>query len=86
MSLNPEIGTRVRTGSFETNVHDSGRGAPVLLLLHGSGSGVSAWANWRLLLPVLAQTRRVLAPAEPDRQHALPHGHLGSTSKARTLP
>lgn len=61
MSLNPEIGTRVRTGSFESNVHDIGRGAPVLLL-HGSGPGVSAWANWRLLMPVLAQTRRVIAP------------------------
>lgn len=58
---NPEIGTRLRTGSFETNVHDVGGGAPVLLL-HGSGPGVSAWANWRLLLPVLAQNRRVIAP------------------------
>ena len=58
---NPEIGTRVRTGSFETNVLDLGSGAPVLLL-HGSGPGVSAWANWRLLLPVLAQNRRVIAP------------------------
>ena len=60
-SPNPEIGTRLRTGSFETNVLDLGRGAPVLLL-HGSGPGVSAWANWRLLLPVLAQNRRVIAP------------------------
>ncbi len=58
---NPEIGTRLRTGSFETNVLDLGSGAPVLLL-HGSGPGVSAWANWRLLLPVLAQNRRVIAP------------------------
>ena len=33
-----------------------------MLLLHGSGPGVSAWANWRLLLPVLAHTRRVVAP------------------------
>ncbi len=58
---NPEIGTRRRTGSFETHVHDVGSGAPVLLL-HGSGPGVSAWANWRLLLPVLAKNRRVIAP------------------------
>jgi 2-hydroxymuconate-semialdehyde hydrolase len=33
-----------------------------VLLLHGSGPGVSAWANWRLLLPVLARNRQVLAP------------------------
>jgi len=60
-STNPEIGQRIRTGSFHSNVHDQGSGHPVLLL-HGSGPGVSAWANWRLLLPVLAQRRRVVAP------------------------
>lgn len=58
---NPEIARSVRTGAFDTNVHDLGQGAPVLLI-HGSGPGVSAWANWRLVLPVLAQTRRVIAP------------------------
>ena len=31
-------------------------------MLHGSGPGVSAWANWRLNLPVLAAGHRVLAP------------------------
>jgi 2-hydroxymuconate-semialdehyde hydrolase len=61
MSSNPEIGERIRTGTFETNVHDAGRGAPVLLI-HGSGPGVSAWANWRLVLPALAERRRVIAP------------------------
>ena len=58
---NPEIGQRVRTGAFETNVHDMGEGAPVLFI-HGSGPGVSAWANWRLVMPELAKTRRVVAP------------------------
>ena len=61
MNANPELGQRLRTGAFYSNVHDLGSGFPVLLL-HGSGAGVSAWANWRLLLPVLAQTRRVIAP------------------------
>ena len=61
MPHNPEIGQSIVTGGFRTNVHDVGSGAPVLLI-HGSGPGVSAWANWRLLLPVLAQTRRVIAP------------------------
>ena len=61
MTQNPEIGRSVVTGGFATNLHDVGSGAPVLLI-HGSGPGVSAWANWRLLLPVLAQTRRVIAP------------------------
>ncbi|WP_238136693.1 alpha/beta fold hydrolase [Variovorax sp. JS1663] len=57
----PEIAGRVRTGAFHTNVHDLGEGPPVLLI-HGSGPGVSAWANWRLALPELAKTRRVIAP------------------------
>ena len=61
MKSNPEIGERIRTGTFETNVHDAGQGAPVLLI-HGSGPGVSAWANWRLVLPALSERRRVIAP------------------------
>jgi 2-hydroxymuconate-semialdehyde hydrolase len=62
---NPEIGRRVRTGGFDTNVHDLGAsrpGQPPVLFIHGSGPGVSAWANWRLAIPVLAKERRVLAP------------------------
>jgi 2-hydroxymuconate-semialdehyde hydrolase len=58
---NPEIAKSIRTGSFNTNVHDLGSGKPVLLV-HGSGPGVSAFANWRLTMPVLAQTRQVIAP------------------------
>jgi len=58
---NPEIGRRIRTGSFETNVHDRGSGVPVLMV-HGSGPGVSAWANWRHAIPPLSERRRVIAP------------------------
>src|SRR5438132_6436824 len=60
-STNAELGKRVRTGAYESNVHDAGSGAPVLLI-HGSGPGVSAWANWRLVLPAFATQRRVIAP------------------------
>jgi 2-hydroxymuconate-semialdehyde hydrolase len=57
----PELGRRIRTGAFDSNVLDVGQGSPVLLL-HGSGPGVTAWANWRVTLPELAATRRVIAP------------------------
>lgn len=46
---------------IKTNYHDAGRGAPVLLI-HGSGPGVSAWVNWRLTIPVLAKKFRIVAP------------------------
>lgn len=57
----PEIGRRLDAGGLATNVHVAGDGPPVLLI-HGSGPGVSAWANWRLTLPVLAEQFTVVAP------------------------
>ncbi|MDD2712565.1 MAG: alpha/beta hydrolase, partial [Simplicispira sp.] len=58
---NPEIAGSVIAAGIRTNVHDVGSGHPVLLI-HGSGPGVSAWANWRLAIPELAQQARVIAP------------------------
>ncbi|WP_085702095.1 alpha/beta fold hydrolase [Pseudomonas sp. B15(2017)] len=58
---NPEIGRSVQTGSIRTNYHDVGSGEP-MLLLHGSGPGVSAWANWRLSIQSLQSDFRLLAP------------------------
>jgi len=57
----PEIGNSIAANGVKTNYHDVGSGAP-LVLIHGSGPGVSAWANWRLNMPVLAESFRVLAP------------------------
>lgn len=57
----PEIGETVDVDGIRTNYHDVGSGSPVVLI-HGSGPGVSAWANWRLTLPYLAERFRVLAP------------------------
>jgi 2-hydroxymuconate-semialdehyde hydrolase len=57
----PEIGREILAGGYRTNLHDQGQGFP-LMLIHGSGPGVTAWANWRLVMPALAEQRRVIAP------------------------
>ncbi|MGD9941962.1 MAG: alpha/beta fold hydrolase [Burkholderiaceae bacterium] len=57
----PEIGRELAAASIRTNYHDHGSG-PAVLLIHGSGPGVSAWANWRLILPRLSSQMRLVAP------------------------
>lgn len=57
----PEIGKSIVVNGVNVNYHDQGTGFPITLI-HGSGPGVSAWANWRLIIPVLAQQARVIAP------------------------
>jgi len=61
---NPEIGSSIVAAGIRTNLHDLNPAAPgvPLVLIHGSGPGVSAFANWRLVMPTLAKTRRVIAP------------------------
>jgi 2-hydroxymuconate-semialdehyde hydrolase len=61
MNDNPEIGKSLQAAGLTTNYHDLGDGAPVVLV-HGSGPGVSAWANWRTVLPALSEHFRVIAP------------------------
>jgi 2-hydroxymuconate-semialdehyde hydrolase len=60
-SPSPEVAETVDVRGIRTNYHDVGSGPPVVLI-HGSGPGVSAWANWRLTLPYLSERFRVLAP------------------------
>lgn len=63
-AANPEIGRNIVAAGIATNYHDIGTpgSKTPLVLLHGSGPGVSGWANWRLVLPGLSAARRVLAP------------------------
>ena len=58
---NPEIANSIDANGIRTNYHDQGSG-DVVVLVHGSGPGVSAWANWRLTIPDLSQRLRVIAP------------------------
>jgi pimeloyl-ACP methyl ester carboxylesterase len=60
-SSRPEIGVDVLAAGIRTNYLEAGSGPPVVLV-HGSGPGVSAYANWRLTMPALAAQHRVLAP------------------------
>lgn len=60
-TTNPEVAESIDVNGIATNYHDVGEGDPVLLI-HGSGPGVSAYANWRAVLPVLAENHRVIAP------------------------
>ena len=58
---NPEIGNSIIAKGIRTNYLEQGSGPP-LLLLHGSGPGVTAYANWRGIIPDLAPHFRVIAP------------------------
>ncbi|MGE3690029.1 MAG: alpha/beta fold hydrolase [Novosphingobium sp.] len=61
MSDNPEVGAMAETCGYRTNYHDRGAG-PAMLVLHGSGAGVCAWANWRTFIPALEDRFRIIAP------------------------
>ncbi|MCL1836648.1 MAG: alpha/beta fold hydrolase [Treponema sp.] len=57
----PEIANSIQTGAYKTNYHDMGQGE-IVTLLHGSGPGVTAWANWGRLFPLIKDDFRVIAP------------------------
>ncbi len=56
-----DLGRTIDAGGIATNYHDEGAGEAVILL-HGSGPGVSAWQNWAGIVPQLAVRHRVIAP------------------------
>lgn len=61
MTTSLESGSSIDAGGHRTHYHEAGSGE-ALLFVHGSGPGVTAWANWRLALPVFAERFHVLAP------------------------
>lgn len=54
-------GLFIEAAGINTHYHEDGQGEP-LVLIHGSGPGVSAWANWRLVFPILSQHYHLYAP------------------------
>ena len=57
----PEVANSIDIGDYTLNYHDQGEGEAVLLI-HGSGPGVTSWANWRGIIPDLSERLRVIAP------------------------
>ena len=60
---NPEIGKSIVANGIRTNYIEAGdAGSPPLVLIHGSGPGVTGFANWNGVLPVLSQHFHCFAP------------------------
>ena len=62
--MTPEEQKAVPYGDGRIAYHEAGDGM-ALLMLHGSGPGVTAWANFSGNLPVFAQHFRCIAPDLP---------------------
>ena len=65
-AVNPEIGKTVAVNGIgpdgiATNYLEEGVGDP-LVFIHGSGPGVTAYANWRLVMPILGERFHCYAP------------------------
>ncbi len=58
----PEIGQSVVADGIRTNYLEAGQGDSTVLLIHGSGPGVTSYANWRVVIPGLAENFHVVAP------------------------
>jgi len=78
MTTLPEVGRSCDVGGVRINYHDVGSGAPVQLI-HGSGPGVTAWANWRLVIPELARNARVIAPDMAGFGYTVSHDPTDTT-------
>src|SRR5205085_7320682 len=62
---NPAIGASVEANGIRTNYLESGSDTgttETVVLIHGSGPGVTSYANWRLVLPALGERFHAIAP------------------------
>src|SRR6478672_6336408 len=56
-----EVGQSVVANGIRTNYLEGGTGEDVVLI-HGSGPGVTSYANWRLVIPALGENFHIVAP------------------------
>lgn len=61
-SGDPAIGRYVEANGIRTAYLEAGSGDRTIVFVHGSGPGVTAYANWRGVLPVLGEDFRCVAP------------------------
>ena len=57
-----EIGKSIQAHGIGTNYLEVGSGDNNVVFVHGSGPGVTAYANWRLTLPAIAEHVHAYAP------------------------
>lgn len=62
MKENLEVGKEIDVNGSLVNYQEQGDKGETVILIHGSGPGVTAFANWRLLIPRLAENFHVVAP------------------------
>jgi len=83
-TLDPDaISRNLTVMGVDTYFHDAGDGPP-LLLLHGSGPGVSAWSNWRPVYSALSEHFRVIAPDQVGFNRTQPEGPVSYGRKLWT--
>jgi 4,5:9,10-diseco-3-hydroxy-5,9,17-trioxoandrosta-1(10),2-diene-4-oate hydrolase len=63
-TLDFEATSRFLEGECRLHYHEAGQG-PALVLLHGSGPGVSGWSNFRGNFPAFAERFRTVVPDMP---------------------
>lgn len=57
-----EIGKSIAAHGIDTNYLEIGSGDNTVVFIHGSGPGVTAYANWRFTLPAVAEHVHAYAP------------------------
>lgn len=89
-TLDYDATTHGPSATDKLHFHEAGEGHP-LVLLHGSGPGVSGWSNFSKNLPVFARNFRTIVVdmpgfgASPDIEYDRPYPELAAESMVTLL-